>query len=273
MKTADVGGVPMKVGVPTDAVVHTTTDSMCDRKEKGQTPQRTGLEAGELIRNRAAAVRDEDLEGREVLEDVGIQQRDDCHALFVDEVQGVGKALRAAPGRVNVTRDVQFHHLFVQGIPEAIAERRCLDPAALAGVWIEETPDEPLFLDAFLQVGDDRLRADAGGEREPADTSKRVRVELDLLRDDVVGLLDEPLYEPRVLAGHHLVRARRDQLDIGADLFELVEMRAATENGRIERLPDVVVVGEIAAAPVGATMRQYLSLVYIQGIRRRHMPV
>ncbi len=114
--------------------------------------------------------------------------------------------------------DVELHHLLVERIPEPIAERRRLDAAALARIGIQQEADEAALLDALLEIREHRLGADTGRQRQAADAAKRIGIELHLLRDDVVGLLDEPLHEPRVLAGHHLVGARRDELQVGARL-------------------------------------------------------
>jgi hypothetical protein len=51
----------------------------------------------------------------------------------------------------------------------------------------------------------------------------------------------------------------RDRLQVGADFLQLGEVRAAAEDRRVQRLPDVVLVGQVAAAAVGAAMRKYLS--------------
>src|SRR6185503_3182715 len=236
-------------------------------------PQRARLEACELIRDRTAAVRHEDLQRREILEHVRRQQGYDGDALFVDEVQRIRQALRPAPGRVDVAGDVELDHLLVERIPETVAEGRRLDAAAFTRVGVQQAANEPLLLDALLEIRNDGLRTDAGRERQAAYTAERVRVQLDLLGDDVVRLLDEPLHKIRRLAGHHLVRPRRHQLHVGADLFQLIEMRAAAKDRRVERVADILVVGEIAAAPVRAAVREDLRFVDVQAVGGRDVPV
>ena len=165
------------------------------------------------------------------------QQRHHRDVLFVDEVQRVRQALRPAAGRMDVSGDVELHHLLVERVPEPVAERRRLDAAALTGIRIQQEADEAALLDALLEIREHGLGADAGRQRQTADAAEGVGIELHLLGDDVVGLLDEPLDEPRILAGHHLVRARRDELQVRSDLLQLTQMRAAAEDRRVERLP------------------------------------
>ena len=168
---------------------------------------------------------------------------------------------------------VQLDELFVQRIPEAIAERRRLDAVALARVGVEQAADEPLLLHALLEIRNNRFRIDVRRQRQAAHAAERVRVQLHLLGDDVVGFLDEPFDQPRVLAGHHLIRPGRDELQVGADLLQLREVRAAAEHRRVQRLPDIVVIGQVAAAAVCAAMRKYLSLIHIQAVWRCHVSV
>src|SRR5688572_32546686 len=109
---------------------------------------------------------------------------------------------------MNVARDIELDHLLVERIPEAIAERRRLDAAALTRIRIEQTSDEALLLHALLEIGNNRFRADARRQRQPADTAEGIRIQLDLPGDDVVRLFDEPLHQLRRLAGHHLIWPR-----------------------------------------------------------------
>src|SRR4030095_5833 len=114
----------------------------------------------------------------------------DSDVLFVDEVQRVGQTFRAAPCRMDVPGDVEFDHLLVERIPEAVAERRRLDAAALPRIRIQQTADEALFLHALLEIRDDRLRADARRQGQAAHATERIGIQLDLFGDDVVRLLD-----------------------------------------------------------------------------------
>jgi hypothetical protein len=183
-------------------------------------------------------------------------------------MQRIREALGAAAGRVDVPGNVELHHLLVKGVPEAIAERRRFDAAALAGIGVQQEADETALLDALFEIRKNSLGAHARGQWQAADAAKRVRIQFHLLRNDVVGFLDEPLHEPRVLAGHHLIGARRDELQVGPDFFQLPDVRAATKDRGIKRLPDIFLGGEVAATAVSAAVRQDLRLVHVKAVRR-----
>ena len=146
-------------------------------------------------------------------------------------------------------------------------------PLHSPGSGFSRQPTNPCSFTHFSRYGQDCLRADARRQRQAAHAAEGVGVQLHLLGDDVVGLLDEPLDQLRMLAGHHLIGPRRDQLDVGADFFQLRQVRAAAEHRRVQRLPDVVVGGEVAAAAVRAAMRKDLRLVHIQTVWRRDVAV
>src|SRR5207247_3444243 len=105
----------------------------------------------------------DDPQRREILEHGRIEQRHDGNALFVDEVQRVREALGAAAGRMDVAGNVELDQLFVQRIPETIAERRDVGARGFARIRIEKAADEPLFLDELFEVRQEFLRTDAGG--------------------------------------------------------------------------------------------------------------
>ena len=152
-------------------------------------------------------MRDDDLERGKIGEDRGVQQGDDPDAFLVDEVERVCQPLGAATGRVNVTGDVELHHFFVERIPEPVAERGGLHAAGFTWIGIQQASHEPAFLDALLQIGNDRLGTDARTLRQAAHAAKGLREKLHLPLDDVVRLLGEPGDEPGVLAVHHLIGA------------------------------------------------------------------
>jgi len=184
-------------------------------------------------------------------------------AFLVDEMERVRQTIGAAAGRVNVTGDVQLHHLFIERIPEPVAERRRLYAAGFTRIRIQQASHEPAFLDALLQIGNHRLGTDTRTLRQAADTAKRLREELHLPLDDVVGLLREPGDQLGVLAVHHLIRAGRDDLHVGARLFELVQVGRAAEHGSIQRFHDVVIGCSDGTAAMRAPMRQNIRLVRV----------
>ncbi|MNC86647.1 hypothetical protein D3C83_23190 [compost metagenome] len=76
-----------------------------------------------------------------------------------------------------------------------------------------------------------------------------------------------------MLARHHLVRPRRDELHVGTHLLQLAEVGAAAEDRFVQRLTDVVLAGQVAAAAVRAAVRENLRLVDVETVGRRDVPV
>ena len=141
------------------------------------------------------------------------------------------------------------HQLFVERIPEAIAERRRFDAAALARIGVQQAADEALLLDALLEIRQHRLRADAGRQRQAAHAAERVGIELHLLGDDVVGLFDEPLHELRDARSSSSGRAAaRSAAGRCPTSFSCCRCDAA-EDRRVQRFLDVVVVGRLPPRP------------------------
>src|SRR5262245_16202828 len=100
--------------------------------------------------------------------------------------------------------NVQFDKLFVQRVPVAVSERRCLDPAGFAGVGIEETTQEPLFLNAAFQVRNTILRTDARALWKAAHAAKYFGEQFYLTCNEIVRFFRVPLDELRNFAVHHL---------------------------------------------------------------------
>src|SRR5580658_10927872 len=93
---------------------------------------------------------------------------------------------------MNMPWNVEFHQLFVERIPEAVAQRRGLDAAGLARIGINKASHEALLFDAFFEIRQHGLGADAGGLRQSANSTKGLREQLRLAGDDVVTLLLVP---------------------------------------------------------------------------------
>ena len=117
------------------------------------------------------------------------------------------------------------------------------------------------------------LTANAGTLRQPAHAAKHVRVQLGLAPDDVVGLFHEPVDQLGLLAVHHLVRAGRDQLHVGAHFLELGQMGRAAENGIVQGVLDVVIGGAGVAAAVRAAVGNQTGLVYVKLVGRGDVSV
>ena len=69
------------------------------------------------------------------------------------------------------------------------------------------------------------------------------------------------------------VRVPPDQLHVGANLFELAEVRTAAEHRLVQGLPHVLVVGKVAAASMCATVGEDLRLVDVETVWRRDVAV
>src|SRR5579871_5633133 len=133
----------------------------------------------------------------------------------------IADPLGARAGAMQHRRNIELAELLIKRIPIAIAQAWRLDAAILERIGVDEAADEAELLDAaleFRQSDGDRLSRNL---RQHADAGKAVGEHLHLAVDDVMRFLVEPLNDlPRLLAMHHLKRARRDELEIGAVLVE-----------------------------------------------------
>ncbi len=92
----------------------------------------------------------------------------------IDEVQRIGEPRRPATRRVDVAGNIQLHQLFVQRIPEAVAQRRRLVSVGFARIRIQQASDEAQLLDALFQIRKNFLRADAGALRQTANAAEHL---------------------------------------------------------------------------------------------------
>src|SRR5262245_22129961 len=130
---------------------------------------------------------------------------------------------------MNVTRNVQLAHFFVERIPESVAQCWRFHSGTLTGIGIQEKADKSLLFHTSFEVRQNRFGAYDRSQRQAAYAPKSLREKLHRLSDDVVRLLSEPLHKLRVLTRHHLIGPRRNNLHICPGLFELFQMRRATE--------------------------------------------
>src|SRR5262249_38287426 len=148
-------------------------------------------------------------------------------------------------------RAVEFAQFFIDRIPVAVGERRRV-PVAARRIGIEVAADEPVFLDAAFELGDDGLRLDAGRLRQLADADEVIREKLGNAVDHLVGGLrpfERSLVVTYIVA--HTGSARREDRDVGAALLLLLELIA------LYRFPDLVV-GDLELRP----RRQRLLVVH-----------
>src|SRR3569833_2383891 len=104
-----------------------------------------------VIRDRAAAMTAHDLEGREVLINVRVDQAVDRHRLVEQEIQSVRRAGGARAGRMDVGRNVELAKLLVEWIPVAVAHRRGLGARVLIRIGVEQAALETKSFNAALQ--------------------------------------------------------------------------------------------------------------------------
>ena len=127
---------------------------------------RQAAEAAPVVGHRAAAVRDEEAQRREVLEQVRGQALHEGRGVGVQVVRAGGvEAGVAARAHVDHRRDVVLDHLLVDRVPVAVGQRR-RGPVAARRVGVQVDADDAVLLDALLQLGDAGLRVDAGRLRQ-----------------------------------------------------------------------------------------------------------
>ena len=134
-----------------------------------------------------AAVRQDEPDAGEVLEDVGVHQLHEAGVVHVHVVgAGGGERGVARAGAVDHRRHVQLHHLLVERVPVTVAERR-VRPVAAGRVRVEVAADETQLVDGALQLLHDApLRRHAGRLRQRARADEAVRVDVADALDHVV---------------------------------------------------------------------------------------
>ena len=168
-----------------------------------------------LIRDRPAAVTDQQLQIRKAPEDVGANQRRDRQAFLGDEVLVV-RLTAAALAAVDVCRQVELAQALIQWVPVRIPEWR-RRAASLARVWIQQYADEAQLLDAALHLIEHRLDRSPERLRQSGHAAEAPRIQLDRARDQVV-VVHGPRHDvvPATRAVQQLKRPRRQQLHVRA---------------------------------------------------------
>jgi hypothetical protein len=110
-------------------------------------------EAAPMERHGPAAMRDDQLERRKVLEEVRQDQLHERHGVGVEVIRA-GRVLRriATSADVNHRRHVELDHLLVERIPPLVGQRRGIE-ISTGRVGVEVAADEP-HLHAALQLAD-----------------------------------------------------------------------------------------------------------------------
>ena len=108
-------------------------------------------------RHRAAAVRDQELERGEVLEQIALDELHEGRGVGIEVVRAGGVEARVAAGaHVDHGGHVVLHHLFVDGVPVLVGQRGLVQWPP--GVGVQVDADGAVFLHALFQLGGCRWR-------------------------------------------------------------------------------------------------------------------
>ena len=126
---------------------------------------------------------------------------------------------------MNVARDVELAELLVERIPVAIAHRRRLDSAVLERIRVDQRADEAELGDAAFELRDRIVHRLGGDLRQRSDADEPIRPDPALLMGNVIAFLGEHHDDlGRALRVHHLIRPRREQLNVRAGLVHIFEV-------------------------------------------------
>ena len=192
-------------------------------------PVAARLEAADLVGHRAAAVRDDDFQRREILEHVGIDQAEDGDGLLVDEVQRVGRALRLRAGARGCGPARRARKAFRTADTSSGRPAPGLSwPLFSKGSGLSRQPRKPIFTQrsssgSATSIGCARdLRQARRCRRKRSGISFTVRAMMLL-----VSSVNQWTSFARLGVVHHLERPRRDELHVGAGAVDHVQVPAA----------------------------------------------
>ena len=151
-----------------------------------------------VIGHRATAVGDNKTQLGKVREQIGLDKLHKRGGVGVDVMRAGGMKIRiAGSGDVNHRRHIQLDHLFEEGIPGAVGQRRRV-PVSPRGIGIEITADKTVLDDAALQFRNGVLNSHARRLGQLAHADKIPRVEIDDPLNQIVA-------GPRPLLRHRAV--------------------------------------------------------------------
>ena len=191
--------------------------------------ERNPAEAAPVERHRPAAVRDDQLERRKVLEQVGQDELHERHRIGVEVIGARRMHGRVTAARhVNHGRDIELGHFFIKRIPPLVGQGRRVEITARR-IGIEVATDET-HLDAALEFADRVLRRHAGRLRQLTHADEILRKQRDDAGDQIVANL-RPFEADALVADvmAHARGARREDRQVRAAFalqFELVLLDA-----------------------------------------------
>ena len=213
-----------------------------------------------MIRHGAAAVRNDEAQRREVLEQIALDQLHERGRVGVDVMRAGGVETGvAAGGDVDHGGNVVLHHLLVDRIPVAVRQRRA-GPVSARRIGIEVDADEAIFLDAFFQFGDAGFRVDAGALRQHGGADEMVGEELRDAKAEFVADRGPGRGDPEVadVMGHEAGAGRKDRKVAAPLLHQLQLVRfnrlaqlvvADLQVGDLGLLRGVLDAGDLLVAP------------------------
>ena len=189
-----------------------------------------------VIRHAAAAVRDDHAQGREVLEEIGLDELHERRRVGIDVVRAGRVEVRIARrADVHHGRHVELDHLLVEGIPVLVGQRRRA-PVAARRIGIQVAADEPELVDAPRQLPDAVGQRIGRCLRQLAHADEVLRVQVADAVDQIVAVLGPVQARRRVPdVMRHRRRARREDRDVAPPLALELQLRA------LEALADLVV--------------------------------
>ena len=181
-----------------------------------------------MIRHGAAAVRNDQLQLRKILEQIRRHHLHERHGVGGEVVRARRLEVRrvARLADVDHRRHAELAHLFVERIPIAVGEARAVEKAA-ARVGIQVAADEAELLDAAHELAHRGVDRRARRLRQLRDADEVLRIQLREPIDQIVAML-RPRFARRRVAEvmTHPARARAEDRDVGAALALQLQLRA-----------------------------------------------
>ena len=181
-----------------------------------------------MIRHGAAAVRNDQLQLRKILEQIRRHHLHERHGVGREIVRARRLEIRrvARLADVDHRRHTELAHFFVERIPIAVGEPGAVEKAA-ARVGIQVAADEAELLDAARQLAHRGVDRRARRLRQLRHADEILRIELREPVDEVVAML-RPRFARRRIADvmAHPARAWAKDRDVRAALSLELELRA-----------------------------------------------